>query len=357
MSTTYDAVAAALHDHNSGRGGVADPPRTLTELLAVHADAAIAVSGAGRTAWNGQVVEAGDGILGLANWDGTLHLDRECILEPLRELYARTGDQQSPEALLRYREALLTVLHEQSHFLGPAGATQEAARLAFRQPGSRALEEGVAEVWAHRRLDAYLTELGIDQVAPGIERVTAEPSYQAFVPAVELLTADLDQRAGLPPGSTLDQLNRETAEGQWPMVSDLVYRSSQLPSVVPAPQEHEVRLNLEHTLRAGFAALADSEPLPRADAATRSRSIAHRVLFRLDAEITSTYDRFAPPSEHRHRITTPPSEHCDRPTTPFTQAFAGLAPPGSRKPTAGPTAAAPCASPAARSPRGTGRGG
>ncbi|HEY0617611.1 MAG TPA: hypothetical protein VGD15_08490, partial [Kribbella sp.] len=176
--TTTDEVQAALHQLNSARyagaGATGHPPSSLAEFLEGHARAAVQLSGAGETAWSGQVIEAGEGILGVAHWDGTLHLDRECILEPLREMYSRAGEPQSDAALVRYREALVTVLHEQSHFLGPAGSTQEAARIAFKKPGGRALEEGVAELWAQDHLDAYLDRLGIHEAAPGISEVRSE---------------------------------------------------------------------------------------------------------------------------------------------------------------------------------------
>ena len=101
--------------------------------------------------------------------------------------------------LVHYRESLATLLHEQAHFLGPAGASQEAAQDAFTQPGSRQLEEGVAEAWAQDHLDDYLTRLGIDKVAPGINDVQAGGYYAAFVPAVRRLATDLEVRNDLDP--------------------------------------------------------------------------------------------------------------------------------------------------------------
>jgi hypothetical protein len=144
------------------------------------------------------------------------------------------------------------VLHEQSHFLGPEGATQEAARDAFLAFGSRALEEGVAEAWSADLLDDYLVRLDIEKVAPGITAVRNEPSYPAFVPAVRVLTEDSARRSAGSPAEVLQALNRQTAEGQWHVVVDLAYRSSNLPGVVPPEREAAVRLRLETTLRASF---------------------------------------------------------------------------------------------------------
>jgi hypothetical protein len=358
MSTVTDPIQATLHQHNAdlfASGVVGHPPQTLVEFLARHAEAALAVSGADQTAWNGQIVEAGEGILGLAHWDGTLHLDRECILEPLRELYLRAGDPQSDAALIRYREALVTILHEQSHFLGPAGATQEAARMAFKQPGSRALEEGVAEAWSHANLDDYLLELGIDDLAPGITEVTADPSYQAFVPAVLILTADLDHRADLPPGTALHLLNRQTAEGRWPLVVDLAYTSSPLPSVVPPDLEPAIRLSLESTLRDSFADLDTLELHPRDYAAARSRTIAHQALAHLTTEIQTIHDAFAPDPPIPERLRPTPDRQHQPSTDPFHHAFAGLVPPG--RPVPSPTTTSkPARTSANASPLPTERG-
>jgi hypothetical protein len=327
--TATDDVTAALQLLDSARyaGQSAEPPDSLPALLAAHAQAAIQVSGADQTAWNGHVVEAGEGILGVAHWDGTLHLDRECILDPLRELYEEPGVRQSDEALIRCREALVTVLHEQSHFLGPAGATQEAARAAFTLPGGRALEEGVAEAWAQDHLDDYLERLGIDEVAPGISEVRSAPSYQAFVPAVRVLTTDLDRRAGLPRGETLQALNRQTAEGQWQLVVDSAYRSSRLPDLVPPDREAAVRQRLETTLRHSFNALAQFETLPRDLATTSSRAAGHQTVQRLTEEIATAEAIFEPP-QTLSAATTPAISTADTPTTlPLRKAFSGLTPP------------------------------
>lgn len=269
-------------------------PTSLTELLEQHAQAAVHISGAEQTAWSGRVVEAGEGILGLAHWDGTLHLDRECILNPLQEMYDRSGYPHSDADLIRYREALVTLLHEQSHFLGPVGATQEAARAAFKVAGSRHLEEGVAEAWAHDHLNDYIRHLGIDKVAPGITTVRSEPSYAAFVPAVRLLTSDIDRQADLPRGETLQRLNRQTAEHQWLVAVDLIYRSSRLPQVVPPDQQPGVRFHLEKALRTSFQALETYEPFPRGFASSRSHSAGTRILTLLHNELDTATTHFSP---------------------------------------------------------------
>jgi hypothetical protein len=281
---------------------------TFEGLLEQHAWAALRISGADQTAWSGEIVEAGEGILGLAHWDGTLHLDRDYILEPLRDLYDRAGEPRSDAELIGYREALVTLLHEQSHFLGPAGATQEAARAAFKLPGGRALEEGVAEAWAHDHLNEYIRQLDIDKVAPGINDVRSEPSYAAFVPAVRLLTTDIDRLAGSPAGETLHLLNRQTAEGQWHQAVALIYHSSRLPHLVPPDQGPAVHLRFEQALRTSFKALEFYEPLPRGFAASRSHAAATTCLTLLHQELATTERQYTP-TAHPTRIHLGPPAH------------------------------------------------
>ncbi|WP_020386791.1 hypothetical protein [Kribbella catacumbae] len=326
-------------------------------LLEQHAWAALRISGADQTAWSGEIVEAGEGILGLAHWDGTLHLDRACILEPLRDLYDRGGEPRTDAELIRYREALVTLLHEQSHFLGPVGASQEAARAAFKLPGSRALEEGVAELWAHDHLNDYIHELGIEKVAPGITEVRSEPSYAAFVPAVRLFTADLDRQAGAPAGETLHLLNRQTAEGQWHQAVARIYDSSRLPHLAPPDQSPAIRLQLEQALRSSFRGLELYEPFPRGFATSRSHAAGTRLLTSLHQELTTAECRYTPtprptrinlnppalpaPPGPISQATVPPASRpaqvstpADSPHSALHHALAGVTPPATRPPAA-----------------------
>ena len=312
-----DPIQSALRQHNTGRVVPFAAPHTLAELLTQHAQAALSLSGADRSAWNGQIVEAGDGILGLAHWDGTLHLDRDFVLAPLHDLYARAGQSRPSITLARYRDALLTLLHEQSHFLGPHGSTQEAARAAFRTPGAQALEEGVAEAWSHTHLDAYLRLLSIPHHAPGIDGVATRPSYQAYVPATLALTSYLDERRHHPPGSTLTLLNRQTTEGQWPLVTDLLYRSTTLPRLIPYTEEPEIRHDLEAHLRTAFQSLDVLQLHPQDLAAHRSHTTLQTALATLDQHLEHLATAFARPAKsHAAQSPNNPRELTRTPASP-----------------------------------------
>jgi hypothetical protein len=260
-------------------------PGSLDELLARSGQVALELSGADQSAWNGRVIETTGSILGLAHWDGTLYLDRECILDPLQRMYEHAGEEQPILMLVQYRESLATLLHEHAHFLGPAGASQDAARDAFTEPGGRQLEEGVAEAWAQDHLDDFLIRLGVDKVAPGIKDVQAGGYYAAFVPAVRRLATDLEVRNDLHPGQVLDVLNRETAAGQFPLLVSLVYNSTRLPDLEPAGAG--TRHHLESVLRTGLAHLDTFELHPSSFAAAKSHSTAGELLQHLHDEIQS----------------------------------------------------------------------
>lgn len=272
--------------------GLITAPRTLDELLAASGGVALKLSGAGQTAWTGRVIETDDIMLGLAHWDGTLHLDRECILDPLRQMYEHAGEQQPVSTLVGYRESLSTLLHEHAHFLGPAGASQDSAREAFLEPGSRQLEEGVAEAWAQDHLSEYIARLGIDKVAPGIEGVRTVGHYPAFVPAVRTLTTDLETRHDLDPGQVLDALNRETAAGQIPLLVGLVYNSSRLPELEPSGAS--TRHHLETHLRKGLEHLDTYELHSPDSAAANSQATGAIMLQVLHQQIQSAESAHTP---------------------------------------------------------------
>ncbi|MGW6197513.1 hypothetical protein ACWF0M_15320 [Kribbella sp. NPDC055110] len=279
---------------------VAPHPTSVLELFAMSGETARTLAGAERSAWNGHIIESSSAMLGLAHWDGTLYLDRESIVDPLRHLYEHAGAQRPTQTLIAYRESLATLLHEHAHFLGPEDATQEAAREAFTKLGSRQLEEGVTEAWAQDHLDDFIHRLGIDKVAPGIDSVRSDGYYAAFVPAVRELTTDLDTRNGLPPGETLSLLNRQTAAGQLPVLLDLVYNSTRLPDLEPPGAD--TRSRLESILRSGLAHLETYELNPPGLATEHSKATAHQIL------------------THLHHETLTAESSCPTPTSPLTPA-------------------------------------
>lgn len=301
-------------------------PTSALELFAVSAEAARELAGAERSAWTGEVFETTGTILGLAHWDGSLYLDRECIVEPLERMYEHAGEAQPAPVLVSYREALSTLLHEQAHFLGPSNASQDAAREAFILPGARQLEEGVTEAWTQDHLDDFIRRLGVDKVAPGIDSVESTGYYPAFVPAVRLITADLETRADLAPGELIDLFNRETAATQLPLLATLAYNSTPLPELESAGSN--TRDRFESIIRDSLASLDRYELSPPGHAAARSHLTAGLLLEALREEAHKVESSV---TTHAHACELPP---------PAQTAFSGLAHPTAITPTTTRTAAA-----------------
>ncbi|RZT14685.1 hypothetical protein EV649_5460 [Kribbella sp. VKM Ac-2569] len=307
---------------------VSPHPTSVLELLAMSGETARALAGADQSAWNGHIIESSSAMLGLAHWDGTLYLDRESIVDPLRHLYEHAGASRPTPTLVAYRESLATLLHEHAHFLGPADATQEAAREAFTKLGGRQLEEGVTEAWAQDHLDDFIHRLGIDKVAPGIDSVRSNGYYAAFVPAVREITTDLDTRNGFPPGESLSLLNRQTAAGQFPLLVDLTYNAARLPDLEPPGTD--TRSRLESILRSGLAHLETYELSPPDLATTNSLATANQVLAHLDHEtrIAEANNTFSQPDPC---VLPPPTR---RIPSPHESALSGVSPPSTALPSA-----------------------
>ena len=132
-------------------------------------------------------------------------------------------------------------LHEQSHFLGPprlrlrrqhAPPSRPARRWTRSRRGSR---RGMGPR-PPERLPAGTS--ASTKLPPASHPVRSTPSYQAFVPAVRVLTTDLYRRAGRPgQAKPFTSSTSQTAEGQWRHVIDTAYNSSRLPDLVPPDRE------------------------------------------------------------------------------------------------------------------------
>ncbi|GAA1540312.1 hypothetical protein [Kribbella lupini] len=270
-------------------------PQTFQELIKAHGKVALELSGAGQSAWNGIVKETDNGDLGMADWNGTLELDQVTVTDPLRQMYATPGAQHDAATLDGYRDAFATMLHEQSHFFGPVGASQQEAKAAFVTPGAQQLEEGVTEAWTQDNLNEYLTELGADQIAPGIENAYAQKAYPEFVPAARELAAGIGARTGQSEGEVLTALNAQTAAGQWSTATEMLYNSSNLPQVVPADQETNVKNAIEQVMRAEFERVDNLQNVGSHNTEILSASIGQDTVTAGLEEIHRQEQTFAPP--------------------------------------------------------------
>lgn len=204
-------------------------PATFDEFMRLQHVAAINVTGADHSSWSGtwevqpyKLTDDGLRVLGTAGWDHTIRYDEERVLRPLRQMFLQAGQVQDDATLLRYRQALAVVYHENLHMLAGPGTEHADAEQDFRIAAVRALEEGVTESYGHETLDDYIDEFQLDRVAPGIKTVFAFPSYERFTPAAETLAYEL---GGLDNADRLEILRRMAivnATGKWDVATGIV---------------------------------------------------------------------------------------------------------------------------------------
>lgn len=128
---------------------------TFWELMREQANAAVRISGAHHSSWNGRYgppIAASSETGGTANWDNTVSYNPRHVDEPLQDMFRNNRVQNQDKAeLRRYREALRIVLHENVHMLSSENREHAHAERAFRyEPGVRPLEECVTELYSHQ---------------------------------------------------------------------------------------------------------------------------------------------------------------------------------------------------------------
>lgn len=253
------------------------PPRSYDEFIAQQHHAAVEITGAHHSNWNGDLgttrkVENGI-ILGTATWEGGVLFDEQYVTQPLQKMYENQGVQQDQETLLAYRNALETVLHENSHMLSAEGTTHAGAMQAFRDPAVRALEEGVTEAWSNDNLNLYIDKLEIEKIAPGISELQGWQTYPQFVPATQALAKGIGEVSGLDSNEVLRQMNVVNGAEKWPVATKLVTDAAGLDKIVPPAQLAEATQRVEKAMQAPFSTLADVSKLPSDQQRPRSAEL------------------------------------------------------------------------------------
>ncbi|MFI5691929.1 hypothetical protein ACIA58_08825 [Kribbella sp. NPDC051586] len=217
---------------------------SFRELMREQAKAAVQVSGANHSSWNGRFgtpIPSPSELGGTANWDNSISYNPRHVDEPLQDMFrnARVHNQDKSE-LRRYRDAIRVVLHENVHLLASEGREHSQSYAAMANgPGVRQLEEGVTELYAHQRLDAYIDELGVDQVAPGIKNVKSPMVYKEFTPAVEGFAEIVGRQSGVPRDELIGKLAVVPADQKFRVAAEAMYDNSKLPGLIPAEQREQ----------------------------------------------------------------------------------------------------------------------
>jgi hypothetical protein len=228
-------------------------PRSLEELIEAARDAAVTVSGADRSNWSGQLQNArhirGMPVAGEATWGHGLRLDYGYVMAPLRQMYANPGVRHDAATLLKYRRAVETLFHEHVHLLTAHGTNHTEAEPYMRHASVQALEEGVTEAYAFAKLDDFVDELGIEQIAPAIKEVEDPPT---FTPEALELTRLADRVCTEVPeldgGEVLRRLAVVNPRDKWGQVTRITWDASGLQAVVPAAQHADAESRLGRTM-------------------------------------------------------------------------------------------------------------
>jgi hypothetical protein len=231
------------------------------ELMREQANAAVRISGAHHSSWNGRYgapIAASSETGGTANWNNTISYNPRHVDEPLQDMFRNNRVHNQDRAdLVRYRDALRVVLHENAHLLSSEGREHSQAQAAFgRDPGVRPLEEGVTELYAHQALNDYIDELGVDQVAPGIKDVKSPMVYSEFTPAVQGFAGAIERQSGVQSAELIGRLAVVPADQKFRVAAETMYDNSRLPGLVPEDQRAHAVGQIANAMKSEFGRVA-----------------------------------------------------------------------------------------------------
>ncbi|MFC0624952.1 hypothetical protein [Kribbella deserti] len=253
-------------------------------IMANQAQAAVQASGAEASSWSGVMHESDGGALGLAAADGSVTYDRQQVLAPVWEMAQNAGQPAHPAMLARWRNALQTMYHENTHFLNANGRSI-ADGIAQGHIGSvRAFEEGVTEAWSASQVNDYIRALGAEHLAPGISGAVVRQPYPQYVGATQALADGLGRDTGLGRQEVMRQLAVQDAGRKWPAAAELAYRSGGLDSLVP-PQHRDIVLGrIQASMQQPFERLAQASGTP-AQQHLASMAAGHQAVSGYRAEV------------------------------------------------------------------------
>jgi hypothetical protein len=200
--------------------------------------------------WNGRLYEEPNpAYLASAHHDGSMTVSPKNVLEPVRDAY--TGRPMKANDYIRVRDAVLTVTHEAAHLTSHLGDPTGPGAHPVGDPADRALEEGLAESWTHRNVDAVIYDIGMDRSVPGVIGPPNVDAYKAYSAATNSLAQGLGTVAGVPPDEVRRQLHGADRAQRWNKVADLMI-DRRLGGLMPPEHRDVVRQNLVQPLRSEF---------------------------------------------------------------------------------------------------------
>jgi hypothetical protein len=150
--------------------------------------------------------------------------------------------------------------------LAAEGADHSQARTEFVKPGVRPLEEGITELYSQQRLNDYIDELGLEEIAPGLKDADAVKSYPKFLPAAQRFSERIGRESGLDSEEVVGRLAVVTADQKFRAAAEIIYDHSDLPQVVPSDQREAGVRRIEAAMKQPFSEadnVSDDEPMRR----------------------------------------------------------------------------------------------
>jgi hypothetical protein len=133
---------------------------------------------------------------------------------------------QDPATLKSYREAVKTMPHENVHMLAAAGTDHRQAATLIDQPGVRPFEEGITELYSQQKLNDYIDELGLEEIAPGLKTADAVKAYPKFLPAAETFTDTIARESKVDKTDLVGRLAVVTADQKFRVAAEAIYGNS-----------------------------------------------------------------------------------------------------------------------------------
>lgn len=231
-------------------------------IMANQAQAAVRASGAEASSWGGVTLPSEGGALGGASGDGSITYDRAQVLTPIWEMSQNAGRPAPPETLSRWRNALQTMYHENTHYLNARGRSLADGLPDFQIGSVRALEEGVTEAWSADQVNGYIQQLGAEHLAPGISGAVVRQPYPQYVAATQILADRLGQDTGLGRQEVMRQLAVQDPGRKWPVAAEMAYRSGGLDALVPPQHRDIVMGRIQGSMQQPFEQLAHATGTP-----------------------------------------------------------------------------------------------
>ena len=232
-------------------------------IMSRQAVAALQVTGAGQSAYNGTTVDKPTGQGSHAAWDGTIAYDQGNVADAMRNLAAYSGQQRDPATLQWYRQAVQSMLHENSHMLTARGDDYVHSAPYYAIDHNKALEEGLTEAWSRAHVNDYIAAMNLEQDAPGISGVVSRDAYPQYTPAATALCNELGNDTGLGGDEVMRRLNNESVRAKWPVAADMVFQSSGLQHQLPVSEHNAARLRIQHAMQSNFNHLPSLQGTPQ----------------------------------------------------------------------------------------------